>query len=319
MQASRRRKITKEIATYIRVLTAYALFAMPFFVHAREGGQGSGGGDLCEDRIKVIRDDIKDWIKKGGARGLKLPVSLSYEDYVTNMLDQIGKAKIKCVGSGDQGYPVAIGSTPKVCRFDSVNSTLSQITCDFDKFNSTNEAGQYILVHHEYAGLARVEKPNADDSEYGISNQISDYLENQIIKKLAVKPGANRVFNEMRVGTFVTPKTEILRCSAQKLVLGKGTVLEKSQYIDVSFPNERYIHQEILQTDGLSIGFSTYGGGFSLYVIPINVKFDSLNYLAESSTSLGPIEDYQYSKLSLNYGVSPGVHISAHCSYFKYE
>ena len=168
-------------------------------------------------------------------------------------------------------------------------------------------------------GLARVEKPNADDSEYGTSNQISDYLENQIIKKLAVKPGANRVFNEMRVGTFVTPKTEILRCSAKKLVFGKGTVLEKSQYIDVSFPNERYIHQEILQTDGLSIGFSTYGGGFSLYVIPINVKFDMLNFLAESSTSRGPIEDYQYSKLSLSYGVSPGVHISAHCAYAKYE
>ena len=83
------------------------------------------------------------------------------------MLNKIGSAKIKCVGHEDQGYPVKIGKTPKVCRFDS-DQHQDQITCDYKKFLATNESDQYILVHHEYAGLAGIELPNADDSNYPI-------------------------------------------------------------------------------------------------------------------------------------------------------
>src|SRR5438045_3657410 len=65
---------------------------------AKSGGQDSGGGDLCEDRIQTIRDDIRSWIHAGGPRGLVLPPGLPASEYSRRMLQQIGRAKIKCVG-----------------------------------------------------------------------------------------------------------------------------------------------------------------------------------------------------------------------------
>jgi hypothetical protein len=150
------------------------------------GSEGTGGGDLCEDRIKLVRDDIKEWIVKGGPNGLKLPEGLSVETYSKGMLEQIRKTKISCVGQKDRGYPVEVYGTPKVCRFDrDANSSL--VTCDFEKFQKMSESDQYVLVHHEFAGLADYERPNRDDSDYRISNQISANLASQIVKKLVVR------------------------------------------------------------------------------------------------------------------------------------
>jgi len=144
-----------------------------------------GGGDMCEDRIKVIRDDIQEWIKNNGPKGLSLPSDTRVDQYSQAMLDQISQAQIRCVGQGDEGYPVRFNGIPKVCKFD---LRSEQITCDFAKFNATNESDQYNLIHHEYAGLAQIELPNGADSNYQISNQISAYLVDQVVKKLAVKP-----------------------------------------------------------------------------------------------------------------------------------
>ena len=151
------------------------------------GNEGGGGGDVaCEDRIKIIRDDIKSWMQKGGSQSLVLK-DLDQESYVDGMLSAIKQAKIKCVGPNDPGYPVLVNGTPKTCRFD-VNNSGATITCDFEKFQKTSESDQYVLVHHEFAGIAGVEIPNGDDSDYFVSNQISAFLENVVVKKLAVKP-----------------------------------------------------------------------------------------------------------------------------------
>jgi len=153
-----------------------------------EGGADAGGGDLCEDRIKTIRDDIKIWITKGGAKQLPLPEGMSISQYSKAMLGQLGKAKIKCVGEGDPGFPVLINNTPKVCRYDRTSS-VSHITCDFSKFQSMKEADQYILIHHEFAGLSGVEIPNGDDSDYRVSNHISENLSYEMVQKLTIKSG----------------------------------------------------------------------------------------------------------------------------------
>lgn len=176
----------------LRASIALALFLLPFtMAFAAKGGDGgstgvNGGGDLCENRIKVIRDDLQRWIFEGGPAGLDLPKEVSVAKYAQAMLDQIAKAKIKCVGAGDADYPVAINGTPKVCRFDKTE-TESQITCDFLKFQATNESDQYVLIHHEFAGLANLESPKLEDSVYSLSNQITGYLVDQVVKKLAVK------------------------------------------------------------------------------------------------------------------------------------
>lgn len=152
-----------------------------------QAGRESGGGDLCEARIKIIRDDLKTWINKGGPKDLTLPPNLTLTQYSEAILTQINNAKIRCVGQGDEGYPVEIGGTAKVCRFD-IDSAAAQITCDYNKFQTMNESNQYILVHHEYAGLAGIELPNGDSSTYKISNQMSGYLVSEVVKRLAVKP-----------------------------------------------------------------------------------------------------------------------------------
>ena len=147
-------------------------------LRAMAGSEGRGGGDICEDRIKIVRDDIKNWIIRGRAIALKLPKNLSTAQYKEKMLTQIERAKVKCVGQGDAGYPVEVSGTPKVCRFDKKND-LSQITCDFNKFQKMTASDQYVLIHHEYAGLAEVEQPDDDSSNYEISNQIEVYFGNQ--------------------------------------------------------------------------------------------------------------------------------------------
>jgi hypothetical protein len=128
------------------------------------------------------------------------------------MIEQIKTARVKCVASGDKDYPVVIGSTPKVCKF-SIDQTGSQITCDYTKFLATPEADQYVLIHHEYAGLAGIEVPNRDDSRYDVSNQISDYLEEQLVKKIAIKlAGA-----ELSVGSRVVIEDEQYNINSVKI------------------------------------------------------------------------------------------------------
>lgn len=161
------------------------------------GNSGIGGGDLCEDRIKVVRDDINDWIVKGGPKELVLPNGITAEQYSLSMLKALAETKdIKCVSKGDQGFPVAVNGTPKVCIFD---QTGGSITCDFVKFNSMNESDQYVLIHHEYAGLASIEKPDGASSDYQVSNQISGYLINQVVKRLSITAASSTTLSPVVV------------------------------------------------------------------------------------------------------------------------
>jgi hypothetical protein len=172
-------------------LSAGAAHAAP---KVNEGGQDIGGGDSCENRIREIRDDISNWITLKGYLALELPSGITPEFYATEMADQIGKAKIKCASQGDEGYPVAVTDPrtsevfAKTCKFERTEAE-SKITCDLIKFNSMkmDETGQYVLVHHEFAGLAKVERPDGAESHYDVSNQISSYLANTVVKKLVVR------------------------------------------------------------------------------------------------------------------------------------
>lgn len=151
-----------------------------------KGGVATGGGDLCEDRIQSIRDDLKKWIIEGGSQTLKLPAGFTAQKYKDEMLEKIQTTSVRCVGNGDAGYPVTVEGSAKVCRFDRSGSA-NLITCDYKKFQDMSESNQYVLVHHEYAGLADVERPNGSDSDYSVSNQISGSLVDQVVKKLAVR------------------------------------------------------------------------------------------------------------------------------------
>lgn len=151
-------------------------------------GQDRGGGDLCEKQIKIVRDDLSNWIKKDGANGLTFPRGVDKSTYDSRMQNEIQSAKIRCVSKGDKGHPVEVYGTPKVCRFDRSVFRSSTITCSRDEFEKLNEDDQYVLIHHEYAGLAGLEAPNRDDSDYALSNQITSFLANMTVRRLVVKP-----------------------------------------------------------------------------------------------------------------------------------
>jgi hypothetical protein len=158
------------------------------------GARDTGGGDPCEKRIQEIRDDIRDWILKGGPRA-----GLELEQYSAQMLDflavtsekgvQTERTFIQCVHR-----PVQVQDNQKVCRFDKdQDGSESRITCFYEAFldkNTMSEEDQYQLIHHEYAGLAGVEIPQGAQSNYSVSRQIAGRLEERVKKVLAVRPHA---------------------------------------------------------------------------------------------------------------------------------
>ena len=137
---------------------------------------------MCEDRIKSIRDDISLWIGRCGAAGLKLPQGLDLSNYRLRIETQLKTAR---VASTDD--KIFVDDVQKSCKnfFDLLDQ--AQIVCNSKKFMETSDSDQYVLVHHEYAGLAGIELNGSDGSDYSISNQISGYLQNQEVKKLAIK------------------------------------------------------------------------------------------------------------------------------------
>jgi hypothetical protein len=168
------------------LITTIAAMAISNISYA--GVKEAGGGDPCEDQIKIIRDDLAGWIQKGGFKELTLPKEISFDQYSQKMLNQIAKAKVRCVGEGDKDFPVEVYGTPKVCKFEVDSAKHAKITCNRSEFLDIDESNQYVLIHHEYAGLAGLELPVKDDSQYTLSNQISSFLENKIVKRLAVRP-----------------------------------------------------------------------------------------------------------------------------------
>lgn len=254
----------------------YMIAIMLFSLQVFAGAEGRGGGDLCEDRIKLIGSDLKDWIINRGPDDLKLPSGISVEQYSNAMLDEIANVKIECVGQGDQGYPININGVSKVCRFDK-DSNGSQITCDFIKFNATDESDQYVLIHHEYAGLAGLELPNGSNSDYTISNQISGYLQDQVVKKLVVKKAGHKqtvpafIFVKIKADTFQmgSPVTEYGREKNEilhKVTLTKNfemqtTEVTQQQWLDVmgtlpyefEFRWEEYCPKDFIEINGLPL------------------------------------------------------------------
>ena len=57
------------------------------------GGRSDGGGDLCENQIKIVRDDLLNWIKQGGPSSLTLPAGISVQHYSDKMVAAIQNAQ----------------------------------------------------------------------------------------------------------------------------------------------------------------------------------------------------------------------------------
>ena len=99
------------------------------------------------------------------------------------MLMAIAKSKVSCIDT-----PVSIDTSEKTCKNTIESDGSMQIVCNNQRFMQTSDNDRYVLVHHEYAGLAGFEENSGSESSYGISNQITGFLTEQTVKRLAVKP-----------------------------------------------------------------------------------------------------------------------------------
>ena len=173
------------------------MWSAPGFAH----GAGNGG-DACELRIHNIREDLKKWIADGGATHLKLPATLDADAYKKKITDAITDAEVSCTSD-----KLTLKGAEKTC-LNSVGGAV-KITCNRDAFNATQESEQYVLIHHEYAGIAGIEVNAGAASDYLISKQLTSFLKDTVVKKLVIPsqrplpgPVAGMEFVTIKPGKF---------------------------------------------------------------------------------------------------------------------
>jgi hypothetical protein len=150
---------------------------------AATGEKGGNGGDSCEKRIQEIRSDLTDWLNHGDLAGLKLPQGVALSQYQQLMLDAVSRAVVSC-----QSEPLLIGSVEKTCINFQGQAGIPKIVCNTSRFmKETSESDQYVLIHHEYAGVAGLEVNQGEASDYTISNQLNGFIESVAVQKLSLR------------------------------------------------------------------------------------------------------------------------------------
>jgi hypothetical protein len=167
--------------------------------NASLGAGSGGGGDVCQDRIESIRNDISKWIQKGGSAGLDFSkTKTSLADYNAKMQGMIALTRVNdqtAISCTDDIALVQVDGTQKTCvaypdpkqprvlcyRGQSQNGQF------VTGFMGLSQDDQYFQVHHEFTVLAGFEDQAKQSSDYPLSDQISGYLVDQTVRKLAVK------------------------------------------------------------------------------------------------------------------------------------
>ena len=169
----------------VEILAFITLLFCSTSVVAKLGTETGGGGDASEARVNEIREDILNWIKEDGAKGLVLSDDLSYDEYISNMTEILKPKKVKVSFTEDK---VIYSNAEKTCKGFLVEDNKSMhILCNVSRFAETPPSDQYKLIHHEYAGLARIENNDGAASDYYLSSQITDFLTSQKVLRLSIK------------------------------------------------------------------------------------------------------------------------------------
>lgn len=181
----------KTLVISISMLTALTLSPYLAFAGAKGGSNGGGGSDM-ETEFKAIALNIGQWIQSGRSAHLKLPRKLTNAQYRAGMLAELGSYSIEMTSE-----ELKYGGSVKTCVSRQVPvkdrkkpKVRNQILCNQNMFRDTykyNTEGAYRLVHHEFAGLARLEQNRGQESDYTISDQIGQYLERETVLRLPVE------------------------------------------------------------------------------------------------------------------------------------
>lgn len=136
-------------------------------------------------QFNAIRGEILAWLDSGSGKNLLLPPDLSYDDYLAKIrplfLPEVvavdAVTTLEEEATSDPERKVVVAGVFKTCRgFVSDLDHRRHILCNVERFEGTPIAARFRLVHHEYAGLARVEKNEGASSDYGVSDQMTDFL-----------------------------------------------------------------------------------------------------------------------------------------------
>jgi hypothetical protein len=185
------------------------------------GERGLNGGDICEDHFKIVRDDIQAWILSGGSAGLILPAGIPIQQYNSKMLAAIGGAQVSCTDK-----PVTVHGVEKTCENFTDKSGSSKIICNSELFMQTTDSDRYVLVHHEYAGLAGFEENDGASSQYSISNQITGFARDQLVKKLAI----DSILNETCTGGFFSQDSASVATQSDGTLMVSGATSSGAKF-----------------------------------------------------------------------------------------
>lgn len=163
-------------------------------MNSSAGNEKGNGGDICENKMRNISNDIKSWLLKDEYKGLQLPEDLEEESYKHGMLKAIKKSLLSCTTD-----KVFIGKAEKTCINFQDDNGDTRVKCNFDRFMKTAEDKEYQLMHHEFAGVAGFETNNGEEkSDYKISIQINKFLKKEEVLKLGIKK--NKAINMVLYG-----------------------------------------------------------------------------------------------------------------------
>jgi hypothetical protein len=150
--------------------------------------------DETTRKIDAIRSEILSWIIRGSAQGLILPPELEYQQYVSKMTSILSPQPVVIESvttqheaqTTDEEQKVMIDGQFKTCRgFRSMRDNRYHIVCNVERFRETPKAGLFRLIHHEFAGLVRIEKNEGAASDYAVSDQLTDFFAPESSVKLA--------------------------------------------------------------------------------------------------------------------------------------
>ena len=133
---------------------------------------GNGGG---EDGIfKGIRNEVGDWLSKNNALGVlskKLELKNITSEILLNSFNQSTKdVGDKIIFNHDE---IRFENNIRICKNDQVTKI---ITCNLDEWSKTKGDTRYMIVFHEYLGIAGIETNVAEYSTYPISPKILEYV-----------------------------------------------------------------------------------------------------------------------------------------------
>ncbi len=154
------------------------------------------------------------------------------------MLATLDNIKVKCVKRGDQGFPVEINGTPKLCKFE--RRQMLEVTCDYNAFldkKTIDDDKQYGQIIHEVASSLGFEPPDGDISEYTVSKQIvADYLEFRQVKMLSIhkKRKVTDIYRRHLPSLELPSNASTLQC-AQEITKARISSSEMSDLAPANF------------------------------------------------------------------------------------